>query len=136
MLFSFKADSLTFVLRIALPALIFISLVEIDFSKVNWTFVFLIFFAKLAVFILVAIATLIITRPSNLGLAGVYAIFCTQGNDFAFGYPILSMLYGPAQKEFPDYLYILAPIQLLVLNPLGSVLLELHNLMRARGKDK
>ena len=46
------------------------------------------------------------------------------------------MLYGPSQKEFPDYLYILAPIQLLILNPLGNILLELHNLIRAQGKDK
>jgi len=125
-----------FTSRISLPALIFISLVEINFSIVNWTFVFLIFFAKLVIFVLVAIATLVITKPSNLGLAGIYGIFCTQGNDFAFGIPILSMLYGPAQKMFIDYLYILAPIQLLILNPMGSVLLELHNLIRAKGKDK
>ena len=122
--------------NLALPALIFISLVEINFSKVNWKFVCLIFFAKLVIFMLVAIATLIITKPANLGLAGVFSIFCTQGNDFAFGYPILSMLYGPAQKEFLDYLYILVPIQLLILNPIGSILIELHNLMRAQGKDK
>ena len=36
----------------------------------------------------VGIITLLISRPVNLGRAGLFAIFCTQSNDFAIGFPI------------------------------------------------
>lgn len=44
--------------------------------------------AKSIVFIFVAVITLLISRTAKLGKAGLFAIFCTQSNDFAIGYPI------------------------------------------------
>lgn len=116
-----------FVARFALPALIFTSLATFDLSQVDWQLIALIFFSKTFVFVAVAIVTMILTRPVDLAKSAIYAMFCTQGNDFAIGYPILMMLYGSGDKpstQYPNYLYILAPIQLLILNPIACVLLE------------
>ena len=78
----------TFVASFSLPALIFLSLAELDLSSVNWMFLLSIFVAKAIVFFIVVIVTLLVSRPINPGRAGLFAIFCTQSNDFAIGYPI------------------------------------------------
>lgn len=43
----------------------------------------------MTVFVLVCVLTLMVASPdSRYGKAGLYAIFATQSNDFALGYPI------------------------------------------------
>lgn len=45
--------------------------------------------AQVTVFMLVCVLTLIVASPdSRYSKAGLYAIFATQSNDFALGYPI------------------------------------------------
>lgn len=78
----------TFVGSFSLPALIFLSLAELDLSSVNWMFLLSILVAKTVVFLVVIAVTLLVSRPINPGRAGLFAIFCTQSNDFAIGYPI------------------------------------------------
>lgn len=78
----------TFVGSFSLPALIFLSLAELDLSSVNWMFLLSILVAKTIVFLVVVAVTLLVSRPVNMGRAGLFAIFCTQSNDFAIGYPI------------------------------------------------
>lgn len=78
----------TFVGTFALPSLIFLSLVELNWEKVNWGFMLSMLVSKAIVFFAVIIITLLIARPINYGRAGLLAIFCTQSNDFAIGYPI------------------------------------------------
>ena len=56
--------------------------------------------------------------------AGIFAIFTTQSNDFALGYPILLAIYGQSNPEFPMYLYLMAPISLVILNPIGFICME------------
>lgn len=73
-----------------------------DFSQVNWMFLMAIMISKAAVFVAVVIFTLLLTRPMNFSKAGLFAIFCTQSNDFALGYPIGKLIMGimnPAQKK-------------------------------------
>ena len=55
---------------------------------VNWIFLLAILLAKGLVFFGVMIVTMLVSKPLNLGRAGIFAIFCTQSNDFALGYPI------------------------------------------------
>lgn len=44
---------------------------------------------QVAVFVLVCVLTLMVASPdSRYSKAGLYAIFATQSNDFALGYPI------------------------------------------------
>lgn len=77
-----------FVGKFCLPALLFRSMVQLNFAQVNWYFLLGIAISKTSVFIAVMVLTLLIKRPVHLGYAGLFAIFATQSNDFALGYPI------------------------------------------------
>ncbi|XP_011879389.1 PREDICTED: integral membrane protein GPR155 [Vollenhovia emeryi] len=115
----------TFVGTFALPSLIFMSLAKLDFTLVNWKFLLAVLLAKSCVFIAVLAVSLVIKKPSNPGRAALFAIFTTQSNDFAIGYPMIYALYGKTHPEYAAYLYLMAPISLAVLNPIGFVLLEI-----------
>lgn len=78
----------SFVGTFSLPSLIFMSLATLDLSQVNWLFLASVLIAKSIVFFSVIVITLLVGRPRKLAAAGIYAIFCTQSNDFAIGYPI------------------------------------------------
>ena len=77
-----------FISHVSLPALLFKSMALLDFSAVNWLFLASILIAKFVVFVTVAFFTLLLERPTNFGKAGIFAIFATQSNDFALGYPL------------------------------------------------
>lgn len=78
----------TFVGTFSLPSLIFMSLAKLELTSVNWLFLLSILISKSIVFVCVIALTLLVARPFNLGRAGIFAIFCTQSNDFAIGNPI------------------------------------------------
>ncbi|KOC62245.1 Integral membrane protein GPR155 [Habropoda laboriosa] len=118
----------TFVGTFALPSLIFTSLAKLDFTLVNWKFLLAVLLAKSCVFFVVLSVSLVIKRPSNPGCAALFAIFTTQSNDFAIGYPMIDALYGKTHPEYAAYLYLMAPISLAILNPIGFVLLEIGKL--------
>lgn len=117
----------------ALPSLIFISLSEINLGTVNWRFLFAILISKSIAFFSVMLITLLVVRPLNFGKAGILAIFCTQSNDFAIGFPIVDALYSKYHPEYAALIYLMAPISLAILNPIGYVLMEITNL---QNKDK
>ncbi|XP_012254388.2 integral membrane protein GPR155 [Athalia rosae] len=123
----------TFVGTFSLPSLIFISLAQLDLGLVNWKFLIAVTFAKASVFIAVVTITLLISRPINPGRAALFAIFATQSNDFAIGYPMINALYGKIHPEYSAYLYLMAPISLAMLNPVGFVLLEIN---KRRSEDR
>ncbi|XP_052247244.1 integral membrane protein GPR155-like isoform X3 [Dreissena polymorpha] len=116
----------TFVGQFCLPALLFRSMVVLNFSQVNWYFLLGILISKTIVFVAVAGLTLLLKRPLHLGFAGLFAIFATQSNDFALGYPILKALYWESHPEYLQYIYLVAPISLVLLNPIGFTMLEIH----------
>ena len=113
-----------FVGTFALPAMIFTALCTLNLSSVNWKFVLSIFITKTIIFLAVVVVTLLVNHGHNVGKAGLYSIFVTQSNDFALGYPILKALYGQSHPEYPSYLYLLSPISLAILNPIGCILME------------
>lgn len=121
----------TFVGTFALPSLIFTSLVTLNWKTVNWYFLLAILIAKCIVFFAVGIVSLLMTRPLNFGRAGILSIFCTQSNDFAIGFPIVNALYHRAHPEYASYLYLMAPLSLAILNPIGYVFLELSSVKRS-----
>lgn len=78
-----------FVSKFALPALLFKNMVLLDFGNVIWPFLWSILIAKVSVFVLVCVLTLVVANPeSRYSKAGLFSIFATQSNDFALGYPI------------------------------------------------
>lgn len=149
----------TFVGTFALPSVIFLSLAELNWSTVNWNFLLSILISKTIVFLSVAVISLLVARPINYGRAGILAIFCTQSNDFAIGFPIgwlfsrnlflltvinsslvclfilVSALYSKLHPEYASYIYLMAPISLAILNPIGYVLMEISKI-RAKATEE
>lgn len=115
-----------FVWNLCLPSMVLLGMWELNFREVNWKFLSCIFIAKVTIFFLVLVITLLAYRPVNLGVAGIYGIFTTASNDFALGYPILKALYGN-ESLYLKYIYLFAPISLAFLNPIGFILMETHN---------
>jgi len=113
----------TFIGTFCLPALIFGSLCKLNLMSVNWGFITALFIAKATIFFAVLIVTYFIGRRP--GRAGLFAIFSTQSNDFALGNPILQAIYSLSHPDFQSYLYLLAPISLVILNPIGFVFMEI-----------
>ena len=114
----------TFVGTFSLPALIFGSLCKINMNSVNYTFIGAVFISKTIVFFGVMIVTYIVGRRAA-PRAGLYAIFATQSNDFALGSPIVEAVYAKTHPNYVGYLYLMAPISLVILNPIGFVLMEI-----------
>ncbi|XP_077175787.1 lysosomal cholesterol signaling protein isoform X2 [Paroedura picta] len=116
-----------FVSRFALPALLFKNMVILNFFHVNWSFLYGILIAKASVFFLVCILTLLVATPARrFSKAGLFPIFATQSNDFALGYPIVEALYQTTYPEYLQYIYLVAPISLMMLNPLGFIFCEIQ----------
>ncbi|XP_077585917.1 lysosomal cholesterol signaling protein-like [Stigmatopora nigra] len=120
-----------FVSKFALPALLFKNMVLLEFGDVIWSFLWSVLIAKVAVFVLVCVLTLMVASPENrYGKAGLYAIFATQSNDFALGYPIVDALYRSTYPEYLQYIYLVAPVSLMLLNPIGFALCEVQRWRR------
>ncbi|XP_024142481.1 integral membrane protein GPR155 [Oryzias melastigma] len=116
-----------FVSKFALPALLFKNMVLLDFSDVIWPFLWSILIAKVSVFCIVCVLTLIVANPdSRYSKAGLFSIFATQSNDFALGYPIVEALYKSTHPEYLQYIYLVAPVSLMLLNPIGFALCEIQ----------
>lgn len=121
-----------FLFSVSLPALFFLTLATLDWSDLNFSLLAALCLAKAAVFAFVGAVTYHGTRDaSRLGLAGLYSILATQSNDIAIGVPLLGAIFGSKQSS---YLYLLAPFQLLVLNPIGISLLKLDRERRRRAR--
>ncbi|XP_068429089.1 lysosomal cholesterol signaling protein [Clinocottus analis] len=117
----------SFVSKFALPALLFKNMVLLDFGNVIWPFLWSILIAKVAVFALVCVLTLIVASPDGrYSKAGLFSIFATQSNDFALGYPIVEALYQSTYPEYLQYIYLVAPVSLMLLNPIGFAFCEIQ----------
>uniref|UniRef100_F6YFF0 G protein-coupled receptor 155 n=1 Tax=Ornithorhynchus anatinus TaxID=9258 RepID=F6YFF0_ORNAN len=90
-----------FVSRFALPALLFKNMVVLNFSNVNWSFLYSILVAKASVFFIVCV------------------------NDFIFCFPV-EALYQTTYPEYLQYIYLVAPISLMMLNPIGFIFCEIQ----------
>ncbi|KAG8000657.1 hypothetical protein GBF38_017100 [Nibea albiflora] len=116
-----------FVSKFALPALLFKNMVLLDFGNVIWPFLWSILIAKVTVFVIVCVLTLIVASPdSRYSKAGLFSIFATQSNDFALGYPIVEALYLSTYPEYLQYIYLVAPVSLMILNPIGFAFCEIQ----------
>ncbi|XP_036900318.1 integral membrane protein GPR155 [Sturnira hondurensis] len=116
-----------FVSRFALPALLFKNMVVLNFSNVDWSFLYSILIAKASVFFVVCVLTLLVASPdSRFSKAGLFPIFATQSNDFALGYPIVEALYQTTYPEYLQYIYLVAPVSLMMLNPIGFIFCEIQ----------
>lgn len=104
-------------------------------ATVNWKFLFAILVSKSIAFFAVMLITLLVVRPLNFGKSGILAIFCTQSNDFAIGFPIVDALYSKTHPEYAAYIYLMAPISLAILNPIAYVMMEITNLQNKKKEE-
>ncbi|XP_013856860.1 integral membrane protein GPR155 isoform X2 [Austrofundulus limnaeus] len=126
-----------FVSRFALPALLFKNMVLLDFGDVIWPFLWSILIAKVCVFFIVCVLTLIVSSPdSRFSKAGIFSIFATQSNDFALGYPIVEALYQSTYPEYLQYIYLVAPVSLMILNPIGFAFCEIQKWKNRRDQQQ
>lgn len=124
----------TYVGTFALPAIIFTSLIDLKWDTVNWLFLLAILISKCLVFFAVAIVSLLLSNPLDYGRAAILAIFTTQSNDFAIGAPIINALYDKNHKDYESYLFLMAPLSLAILNPIGYIFLEWSNVQKSAKK--
>ena len=68
-------------------------------------------------------------------MAGLFAIFTTQSNDFALGYPILKSIYSD-HPEVCKFIYLLAPVNLVFLNPIGLTCMEINQQVTSSRDDQ
>uniref|UniRef100_A0A131YS45 Integral to membrane n=1 Tax=Rhipicephalus appendiculatus TaxID=34631 RepID=A0A131YS45_RHIAP len=115
-----------FVSYFSLPATAFKSLAVIALGEVNWRFLAAVALGKCIVFFVVFAVTLALLsrQPASFAKAGLYAIASSQSNDFGLGYPLIVHLYDKVQPTFSHYLYLVAPVQLAFLNPIGFTMME------------
>ena len=111
-----------FVGKFSLPSLIFISLASLDLTNINWSFLLGVLISKSLIFLGVLLLDLFLYR--NISRAAIFALYSTQTNDFGIGLPILNSVFGLGHP-LVGLLYLVAPISLVILNPIGFVLLEL-----------
>ncbi|XP_067315249.1 lysosomal cholesterol signaling protein isoform X2 [Pseudorasbora parva] len=125
----------SFVSCFALPALLFKNMVQLQFEHIVWSFLWSVLIAKVCVFLLVCVLTLLVANPeSKFSKAGLFAIFATQSNDFALGYPIVDALYRSTHPEYVQYIYLVAPVSLMLLNPVGFALCEIQRLRQTNDR--
>ncbi|KAL3314142.1 hypothetical protein Ciccas_007247 [Cichlidogyrus casuarinus] len=113
----------SYVTKFALPAVFFRVMMGINFSDVNWLLILAVSLGKTVIFFVTFVLTLVITGCSNFGLAGILSMFTTQSNDVALAYPILLSIY----PSLANYIYLFAPAQLVILNPISYFALEWHS---------
>ena len=85
----------------------------------DFAFLLGIFLSKLLIFLLTIFLEVVISR--DLSRAAIFAMFTTQTNDFAMGVPLLEAV---GETLYSSYLFLVAPISLVVLNPVGFIMLE------------
>jgi predicted permease len=125
-----------FVGYLSLPALLFNALATVDMTSINWIFLTSIFFSKLIIFVAAIGITFMVMRPLNFGMAAIFAIFVSQSNDFALGYPILEAIYSTSHPDYLRYIYLIAPVSLCILNPIAFLMLETNETFFYKRKRK
>lgn len=78
----------SYICYMALPALIFQALVKVEFYSINWRLWGGLLLSKSLLFCVVCLLTFFFYKKNRIGKAGLFAIFVTQSNDFAFGLPL------------------------------------------------
>ncbi|KAL3969964.1 helicase MOV-10 [Sarotherodon galilaeus] len=119
-----RANIITSTQAKGLGTLLFKNMVLLDFGNVIWPFLWSILIAKVCVFFLVCILTLIVASPVSRYTAND-SLPSTVPLDIE---PVV-LLHGEAlyQSTYPEYLqyiYLVAPVSLMFLNPIGFALCE------------
>lgn len=122
-----------FAASFSLPALCFLSIATLDLGEANPQFLVGMLAAKGSVAAAIFVFTAYLTpeesptETRSWSLAALFAMTATSSNDFALGLPIVMALFTGKNGSVDgfSYLFLMAPIQLLVINPICFSVLEL-----------
>lgn len=67
-------------------------------------------------------------------MAALFAIFVSQSNDFALGFPILEAVYSKTHPDYLRYIYLIAPISLCILNPIAFFMMEANEVLAVQNR--
>ncbi|XP_077553451.1 lysosomal cholesterol signaling protein-like [Haemaphysalis longicornis] len=122
--------------HVCLSALLFLNLSQLRLRAVEWRLVGAVLLGKVSLFIVVAAVTLALSprrhQKGDLASAGLYAIFVTQVNHFGIAYPLVESVFSRSHPSFAGYIYLVAPLSLVLLNPVGLFLIEVQAFRSAR----
>ena len=124
----------------SLPALCFLSIAQLNIAKADPMFLLGMLIAKGSVAALVGLLTAYLTpefspvETRSWSLAALFAMCATSSNDFALGLPIVRALFTGEDGSVDgfSYLFLMAPITLLVINPICFSILELAAVVARR----
>jgi len=112
-----------YVAKVALPSTLFLAIAQLDLNSINLVVIAVMSVAKVMVFLVGAFVAAVFgsgTSANKMRITGMWGIFSTQSNDLAIGLPIVKLL----QNSYEKYLYIIAAVQMCVINPAGYLLME------------
>eukprot|EP00667_Euglena_gracilis_P022874 EG_transcript_25605 len=105
---------------IALPAVYFHAMATLDVDGLNGGILLTLIVSKAIMMLIAATITIMFSSKEDqfIKKLGIFAVFCSSPNDVAVGLCIAQVLY-------PEYqVYLFFPIQGLIFNPIGFVMLE------------
>lgn len=117
-----------------LPVSMFNAMATLVVTEEAWQFLYAVAICKGSIFFVVLGVLLLVDRKvGRTGRAAIWSVFSTQSNDFALGLPIFQVLYQQTNPGYIYFLYIVAPVNLVVLNPIAFILME-YSKKKADGK--
>ena len=125
----------------SLPALCFLSIAQLDLGDANVRFLLAMLASKAAIASVVGLLTVYLTPEESAtgtrswSLGALFAMSATSSNDFALGIPVVRALFtGEAGRTVDGfaYLFLMAPITLLIVNPICFAILELAAVVARR----
>ena len=122
-----KAGLGQFVGKVALPALLFKAISTLELGSIDPAFIAGVGLCKATAFVLVLILAKLMRR--SLSECAIWAVFVSNSNDIALGYPVFLTLYPP----FAHQIFITASLQIGLINPLAIILME-YDATRRRGR--
>ena len=121
-------------IQLSLPPLLFKALFEInlvgDEIQRDWALIGGICLAKIIMWFIGFMLGMLIYR-GDFGIAGLYAMFMTLGNDIAFGVPLMKGLF-PTQHKYVNYDLLMCNVSEVFFNPLSYFCFEIYNAQKTR----
>jgi predicted permease len=114
---------LSLFIMLSFPPLLFKALFEINLKKVQWSLIGAITAAKFSMGAVGFIMGML-SSQGDFGIAGLYAMFMTLGNDIAFGVPLMQGLFS-TESKYVNYDLMMCNISEIFFNPICYTCFEI-----------
>jgi predicted permease len=125
---------LSLFIMLSFPPLLFKALFEINLLKVQWALIGAITAAKGCMGV-IGFTIGLLSSQGDFGIAGLYALFMTLGNDIAFGVPLMQGLFS-TESKYVNYDLMMCNISEIFFNPICYACFELAAAKKNGGDAK